>query len=59
MPDPDYAGQDWFTYVVRDGDGFQQLATASLTVTPLNDPPVLTPAAPAHDPTKTRCTQFR
>src|SRR5205823_3126595 len=40
MPAPDFSGDDTFTYTIGDGRG--GLATASVTVTvrPVNDPPV-------------------
>lgn len=39
-PDPDYAGDDTFTYVVCDAEGACATVTVTLTVTPENDPPV-------------------
>ena len=39
-PDPDYHGADAFTYTIDDGHGGTDTATVSVTVTPVNDPPV-------------------
>jgi VCBS repeat-containing protein len=39
-PDADYNGGDSFTYTLSDGNGGTALATVSLTVNPVNDPPV-------------------
>lgn len=39
-PDAQYSGTDGFTYQVRDADGGISLATATLTVTAMNDAPV-------------------
>ncbi|NRB03228.1 MAG: tandem-95 repeat protein, partial [Rhodobacteraceae bacterium] len=36
-PDPDFFGQDTFTYQVSDGDGGVDTATVTVTVTPVND----------------------
>jgi hypothetical protein len=47
VPDLDFSGTDYFTYVAEDQDGRRGLATVTLTVTPVNDPPVLTPGGPA------------
>ena len=40
MPAPNYNGGDSFTYSISDGNGGTDSATAALTVTPVNDPPV-------------------
>ena len=40
MPDPDFNGTDSFTYVVSDGAGESASAIVTMTVTPVNDPPV-------------------
>jgi subtilisin family serine protease len=42
-PAPDYHGPDAFTYTVGDGLGNASTANVSVTVTPVNDPPVATP----------------
>jgi hypothetical protein len=39
-PNANYHGPDSFTYTVSDGNGGQDTATVSVTVTPVNDPPV-------------------
>lgn len=39
-PNPNYAGPDLFTYNVSDGAGGIATGVVSITVTPLNDPPV-------------------
>ena len=44
-PDADYAGPDGFTFSASDGAAGSNVATISITVTPVNDAPVLT--APA------------
>ncbi len=41
-PAPDFNGSDSFTFSVNDGHATSNTATFSLTVTPVNDPPVLT-----------------
>ena len=39
-PNADFAGSDSFTYVANDGTVDSALATVSITVTPVDDPPV-------------------
>jgi len=39
QPSPDFHGQDSFTYLARDNSGDSNIATATLTVLPVNDPP--------------------
>ena len=39
-PNPDYSGPDSFTYSITDESGTPVMATVSITVTPVNDPPV-------------------
>ncbi len=39
-PDPDYNGPDSFTFTVNDGTSDSNVATVSITVNPVNDPPV-------------------
>jgi hypothetical protein len=41
-PAPDYHGEDSFTFFVQDGALNSNTATVTLTVTPVNDPPVAT-----------------
>ena len=40
LPAPDFNGADGFTYVANDGSLDSNVATVSLTVTPVNDAPV-------------------
>ncbi len=40
-PAPNFSGTDTFTYVVTDDRGATSTATATVDVTPINDPPVL------------------
>ena len=40
-PDPDYTGSDSFTFKAYDGQAYSNVATVSITVTPVNDPPVV------------------
>ncbi|MFA7628618.1 MAG: Ig-like domain-containing protein, partial [Candidatus Dojkabacteria bacterium] len=40
MPDPDYHGTDSFTYKANDGEFDSNIATVTITVTPVNDAPV-------------------
>lgn len=42
-PQPDYYGADSFTYIADDGSEASVPATVSITVTPVNDAPVLSP----------------
>jgi len=46
VPDPDFSGTDTFSYVISDADGKLREGFVTLTVTPQNDPPELTAAAP-------------
>ncbi len=39
-PDPDFSGADTFSYVANDGTANSASATVTLTVVPVNDPPV-------------------
>jgi VCBS repeat-containing protein len=39
-PDADFSGADTFTYRISDGQSQSQLATVTLNVSPVNDPPV-------------------
>lgn len=39
-PDDDFNGESIFTYRVSDNNGVQENATVTVTVTPVNDPPV-------------------
>jgi PKD repeat protein len=40
LPNPDFYGEDLFTYVANDGTVDSNIAAASITVHPVNDPPV-------------------
>jgi hypothetical protein len=42
LPDPGFFGTDSFTYTIEDGHGGSDIATAIVTVQPVNDPPVAT-----------------
>ena len=42
-PDENFNGPDSFTYEVSDGNGVTDLATATITVNPINDAPVARP----------------
>ena len=37
VPNPDFSGEDGFTYTVSDGDGGTSTATVNITVNPLNE----------------------
>ncbi|MBN1227284.1 MAG: cadherin-like domain-containing protein, partial [Deltaproteobacteria bacterium] len=39
-PDPNYSGEDSFTFYVNDGSSNSNTATVSITITSANDPPV-------------------
>lgn len=43
VPDADYAGADAFDYTISDGRGGTDTGTVSVTVTPVNDPPIANP----------------
>jgi VCBS repeat-containing protein len=45
-PDPDFFGTDIFTYVANDGMDDSNIATVTITVDPVNDPPVSDPNGP-------------
>ena len=45
-PNPNYNGPDSFTFSVSDGNGGTDTGEVSITVTPVNDAPVCTAAAP-------------
>ncbi len=45
-PDPDFNGSDSFTYTASDGASGFNIATVSMTVNPVNDPPVNTVPGP-------------
>lgn len=40
-PNPDFHGTDSFTWVASDGQGDSPVATVSITITPVNDAPVI------------------
>ena len=44
-PGADFFGSDGFTYSISDGLNPPAVATVSITVTPVNDPPILAPVA--------------
>ncbi|MEN8166416.1 MAG: Ig-like domain-containing protein [Pseudomonadota bacterium] len=39
-PNPDFWGEDSFTYTISDGRGGTSSATVSISITPVNDPPL-------------------
>lgn len=41
QPAADYAGEAWFDYVVKDGNGGQASGRVTVTVSPVNDAPVV------------------
>ncbi|MDB4691971.1 Ig-like domain-containing protein, partial [Verrucomicrobia bacterium] len=41
VPDPDFIGIDSFNYSIMDIDGTSSTATVTITIHPLNDPPVI------------------
>jgi VCBS repeat-containing protein len=45
-PDADFSGSDSFTYKANDGDLDSNIATVTITVDPVNDPPVADPNGP-------------
>ena len=48
-PNPDFHGTDSFTYRAFDGSAFSNVATVTLVVSPINDPPVAVDDAYATD----------
>jgi len=46
-PNPDFNGQDSFTYTVSDGNGGTDEASVIITVNPVNDPPIANPLSTA------------
>ena len=46
-PEPDFHGTDTFTYLVVDRQGGESTGTVTVTVTPVNDAPVLAPVPAA------------
>ena len=44
-PDADYSGSDSFTVVASDGSASSNVVTVSVTITPVNDAPVITTAS--------------
>lgn len=40
FPEPDYFGEDAFTFIANDGLAISELATVVISVKPINDPPV-------------------
>ena len=46
QPDPNFNGEDSFTYRANDGQADSNLATVTITVNPINDPPVADPNGP-------------
>ena len=47
-PDNNYSGADQFTYKVNDGTADSDVATVTINVTPVNDPPIIVPV-PAYE----------
>lgn len=52
-PNPNFNGPDSFTYQVNDGTGNSGTAVATITVTPIDDPPVVAAIAPVTIPQDT------
>ncbi len=51
IPTPDFSGQLVFGYTVTDGEGGTDVATVTINVTPVNDPPIpVDPTQPPVDP---------
>ena len=48
-PNPDFHGSDTFSYTVTDGNGGTDTATVTVTVDPINDPPIADPDSAATD----------
>jgi uncharacterized repeat protein (TIGR01451 family) len=46
-PDPNFFGTDFFTYIAYDGQFYSNVATATILVNRINDPPVAVAAGPA------------
>ena len=40
-PNPNFNGQDSFTYVAFDGEDYSEVATINISVSEVNDPPVI------------------
>lgn len=52
-PNPNYVGIDSFTYTANDGTVDSNVATVSITVTPVNDAPVISPVSELTTPEDT------
>jgi len=52
-PNPNYVGNDSFTYTANDGTVDSNVATVSITITPVNDAPVISPIAELTTPEDT------
>ncbi|WP_299842560.1 Ig-like domain-containing protein [uncultured Roseovarius sp.] len=48
-PDPDFNGEDTFSYTISDGDGGTDTATVTVTVAPVNDDPEANPDTASGD----------
>ncbi len=48
-PNADYHGEDIFTFKAYDGSAYSDIATVTITVLPINDPPVVSITSPEND----------
>lgn len=55
-PDQDFNGEDSFTYTANDGQVDSNVATVTITVLPVNDPPAVSPITAPMDPAPVNTT---